>query len=94
MFEYNDYLMISEEIELCKLASEIDMQLMINERIMFDFDKERAMKEIAVLYNLMSKVGDLMNKAMCHNNGEVYDKCEVYIFEIEAQMDTLRKIYM
>ena len=40
IFEFNDYLKIDDEIQLNKLASEIDMKLILNELQMKNFNEE------------------------------------------------------
>lgn len=94
MFDYNDYLKISDEIALNKITSELDMMLIINEFNMKTFDEANSLKKIIELTYMMNKLQDLKNKAMAHNNHSVYDMCEVYMVEVECQMTKLRKIYM
>jgi hypothetical protein len=94
MFDYNDYLNIGDEIALNKIASELDMMLMMNEFNMKTFDEAKSLKKIIELTHMMNKLQDLKNKAMAHNNHGVYDMCEVYMIEVERQMTKLRKIYM
>jgi hypothetical protein len=94
MFDYNDYLNIGDEIVLNKIASELDMMLMMNEFNMKTFDEAKSLEKIIELTYMMNKLQDLKNKAMAHNNHGVYDMCEVYMVEVERQMTKLRKIYM
>lgn len=94
MFDYNDYLNISDEIALNKIASELDMMLIMNELNMKTFDEASSLKKIIELTYMMNKLQDLKNKAMAHNNHSVYDMCEVYMVEVECQMAKLRNIYM
>ena len=94
MFDYNDYLNISDEIALNKIASELDMMLLMNEFNMKTFDEEKSLNKIIELTYMMNKLQDLKNKAMCHNSKYIVDMCEVYMVEVEFQMAKLRKIYM
>lgn len=94
MFDYNDYLNISDEIALNKIASELDMMLLMNEFNMKTFDKTKSLNKVIELTYMMNKLQDLKNKAMAHNSHSVYDMCEVYMVEVEHQMTKLRKIYM
>lgn len=94
MFDKNDYFCISDEIALNKIASELDMMLLMNEFNMKTFDKAKSLNKVIELTYMMNKLQDLKNKAMAHNNHEVYDMCEVYMIEVERHMAKIRKIYM
>lgn len=94
MFDYNDYLNISDEIALNKIASELDMMLLMNEFNMKTFDEAASLKKVIELTYMMNKLQDLKNKAVAHNSKYIVDMCEVYMVEVEFQMAKLRKIYM
>ena len=94
MFDYNDYLKISDEIALNKIASELDMMLLMNEFNMKTFDEAASLKKVIELTYMMNKLQDLKNKAVAHNSKYIVDMCEVYMVEVEFQMAKLRKIYM
>lgn len=94
MFDYNDYLKISDEIALNKIASELDMMLLMNEFNMKTFDEEKSLNKIIELTYMMNKLQDLKNKAVAHNSKYIVDMCEVYMVEVECQMAKIRKIYM
>ena len=94
MFDYNDYLNISDEIALNKIASELDMMLLMNEFNMKSFDEAASLKKVIELTYMMNKLQDLKNKAVAHNSKYIVDMCEVYMVEVEFQMAKLRKIYM
>ena len=92
--DYNDFLRMSEEIEMNKLASAIDMQLILNEKCMKHYDGITGLAKISEFFKMINELQDLKNRAVCHNNHSVADMCEVYIIEIECQMSELRKLYM
>ena len=94
MFDYNDYLKISDEKALNKIASELDMMLLMNEFNMKTFDEAASLKKVIELTYMMNKLQDLKNKAVAHNSKYIVDMCEVYMVEVECQMAKIRKIYM
>ena len=91
---YNDYLQISNEIELSKLASEVETTIMLNDKLMKDYDAPTSFIKMTELLNLIGKLQDLKNKAFAHNSKYVVDMCEVYIVDAEYQMNLLRNKYM
>jgi hypothetical protein len=94
IFEFNDYLKIDDEIQLNKLASEIDMKLILNELQMKNFNEETCFNKMTELYMLYNKLMELNNRAIMHNNHYVSDMCEVYLVETDYQMHELRnKVY-
>ena len=94
MFDYNDYLKIGDELALNKIASELDMMLLMNEFNMKTFDEAASLKKVIELTYMMNKLQDLKNKAVAHNSKYIVDMCEVYMVEVEFQMAKIRKIYM
>jgi hypothetical protein len=94
MENYNDYLMISDEIKLNKLASELDIILTLNEMQMHNYTEDTCMNKMTELYKLFNQLMILKQEAIMHNNYKVYDYCEVYLVEAECQMSALRKLYM
>lgn len=94
MENYNDYLMISDEIKLNKLASELDIILTLNEMQMHNYTEDTCMNKMTELYKLFNQLMILKQEAIMHNNYKVYDYCEVYLVEAECQMCALRKLYM
>lgn len=94
IFEYEDFLRISDEIEMNRLSSKIDMMLIANERNMNDYTKEISFNKTMELMAIISELQDLKNKAVAHNSKYVVDMCEVYIVDAEYQMGLLRKKYM
>lgn len=94
MENYNDYLMISDEIKLNKLASELDIILTFNEMQMHNYTEDTCMNKMTELYKLFNQLMILKQEAIMHNNYKVYDYCEVYLVEAEYQMSELRKLYM
>ena len=94
IFEYEDFLRLSDEIEMNKLSSKVDMTLIINEKNMNNYDKETSFNKTMELMAIVSELQDLKNKAVTHNSKYVIDMCEVYIVDAEYQMSLLRKKYM
>lgn len=94
MENYNDYLKISDEIKLNKLVSEIDIAIAFNDMQMDNYDEETAMKRLTELNKLYQELLILKNEAIMHENYKVYDYCEVYHFDLEYQMNLLRRKYM
>lgn len=94
MENYNEYLMISDEIKLNKLASELDIILTFNEMQMHNYTEDMCMDKMTELYKLFNQLMILKQEAIMHNNHKVYDYCEVYLVEAEYQMSELRKLYM
>ena len=93
MFDYNDYLNISDEIALNKIASELDMMLLMNEFNMKTFDEAASLKKVIELTYMMNKLQDLKNKAVAHNSKYIVDMCEVYIVEADFIIRDLRNRY-
>ena len=93
-FNYEDFLKISDEIELNNITSNLDMILILNERNIQHYDAETSFNKTMELMAIVSDLQDLKNKAVVHNSHSVADMCEVYIIEAEHQMCQLRKIYM
>jgi hypothetical protein len=91
---YNEFLQISDEIELSKLATEVETTIMLNDKFMKDYDATTSYTKTTELLNLIGKLQDLKNKAMIHNAKKVFDMCEVYIVDAEYQMNLLRNKYM
>jgi hypothetical protein len=94
MENYNEYLMISDEIKLNKLASELDIILTFNAMQMHNYTEDIRMDKMTELYKLFNQLMILKQEAIMHNNHKVYDYCEVYLVEAEYQMSELRKLYM
>jgi hypothetical protein len=94
MENYNEYLMISDEIKLNKLASELDIILTFNEMQMHNYTEDTCMNKMTELYKLFNQLMILKQEAIMHNNYKVYDYCEVYLVEAKCQMSELRKLYM
>lgn len=94
MMNYNEFLQIGDEIELSKLATEVETTIMLNEKFMNNYDATTSYTKTTELLNLIGKLQDLKNKAMIHNAQKVFDMCEIYIVDAEYQMNLLRNKYM
>jgi hypothetical protein len=94
MMNFNDFLQICDEIELNKIASEVEMIMLVNHNMIDKYDTEMAQKKTFELMSFVNKLQDLKNKAMIHNAKKVFDMCEVYIVDAEYQMNLLRSKYM
>lgn len=93
MLNYNDFLKASDEIELNKLMSQLDIAMLMNDMLFDDYTPEESGKRMMNLYLLVLKLQELQNLAMMHNSKLVYDKCEICIIDAEEQMDKLRRKY-
>lgn len=93
MLNYNDFLKASDEIELNKLMSQLDIAMLMNDMLFDDYTPEESGKRMMDLYLLVLKLQELQNLAMMHNSKLVYDKCEICIIDAEEQMDKLRRKY-
>jgi hypothetical protein len=91
---YNEFLQISDEIELSKLATEVETAILLNDKFMNNYDATTSYMKMTELLNLIGKLQDLKNKAMIHNDQKVFDMCEIYIVDAEYQMNLLRDQYM
>ena len=85
---------MKDEYELNKLATEVEMTIILNEKLMDNYDATTSYIKMTELLNLIGKLQDLKNKAMIHNATKVFDMCEIYIIDAEYQMDKLRNKYM
>ena len=94
IFDSNDFKIMKDEYELNKLATEVEMTIILNEKLMDNYDATTSYIKMTELLNLISKLQDLKNKAMIHNATKVFDMCEIYIVDAEYQMDKLRNKYM
>lgn len=94
IFNYNDFEIMKDEYELNKLATEVEITIILNEKLMDNYDATTSYRKMTELLNLIGKLQDLKNKAMVHNAKEVFDMCEVYIVDAEYQMNKLRNKYM
>ena len=94
IFDSNDFKIMKDEYELNKLATEVEMTIILNEKLMDNYDATTSYIKMTELLNLISKLQDLKNKAMVHNAKKVFDMCEVYIVDAEYQMNKLRNKYM
>ena len=94
IFDSNDFKIMKDEYELNKLATEVEMTIILNEKLMDNYDATTSYIKMTELLNLIGKLQDLKNKAMIHNATKVFDMCEIYIVDAEYQMDKLRNKYM
>lgn len=94
IFNSNDFEIMKDEYELNKLATEVEMAIIINEKFMNNYDATTSYIKMTELLNLIGKLQDLKNKAVIHNAKKVRDMCEVYIVDAEYQMNKLRNKYM
>ena len=94
IFNYDDFNIMKDEYELNKLATEVEITIIINEKLMHNYDATTSYIKMTELLNLIGKLQDLKNKAMVHNAKKVFDMCEVYIVDAEYQMNKLRNRYM
>ena len=94
IFDSNDFKIMKDEYELNKLATEVEMTIILNEKLMDNYDATTSYIKMTELLNLIGKLQDLKNKAMVHNAKKVFDMCEVYIVDAEYQMNKLRNKYM
>lgn len=94
IFNNNDFEIMKDEYELNKLATEVEMTIILNEKLMDNYDATTSYIKMTELLNLIGKLQDLKNKAMIHNATKVFDMCEIYIVDAEYQMDKLRNKYM
>lgn len=94
IFNSNDFEIMKDEYELNKLATEVEMAIIINEKFMNNYDATTSYIKMTELLNLIGKLQDLKNKAVMHNAKKVRDMCEVYIVDAEYQMNKLRDKYM
>ena len=94
IFNSNDFEIMKDEYELNKLATEVEMSIIINEKFMDNYDATISYIKMTELLNLIGKLQDLKNKAVIHNAKKVRDMCEVYIIDAEYQMNKLRDKYM
>lgn len=94
IFDSNDFEIMKDEYELNKLATEVEMTIILNEKLMDNYDATTSYIKMTELLNLIGKLQDLKNKAMVHNATKVFDMCEIYIVDAEYQMDKLRNKYM
>ena len=93
-FSYEDYLRISDEIKLNKLASQIDITLILNDFQIDNYDMDLCLDKVMELELMYEDVLALESLAAFHKNHEVYDMCEVYRIEIQHQVNRLRKRYI
>ena len=91
-FTYDDYLRISDEINISKLGSKIEMILLLNHLQMENYNEDICRDKIEELKELAFDVLELKAKATFHNSQEVYDKCEVYYADIMFQLRRMREI--
>ena len=94
IFDSNDFEIMKDEYELNKLATEVEMNIIINEKFMDNYDATTSYIKMTELLNLIGKLQDLKNKAMAHNATKVFDMCEIYIVDAEYQMEKFRNKYM
>ena len=94
IFDSNDFKIMKDEYELNKLATEVEMTIILNEKLMDNYDATTSYIKMTELLNLIGKLQDLKNKAMIHNATKVFDMCEIYIVDAEYQMNKLRNKYM
>ena len=94
IFDSNDFEIMKDEYALNKLATEVEMKIILNEKFMDNYDATTSYIKMTELLNLISELQDLKNKAMVHNAIKVFDMCEIYISDAEYQMNKLRNRYM
>lgn len=94
IFNNNDFEIMKDEYKLNKLATEVEMTIILNEKFMDNYDATTSYIKMTELLNLIGKLQDLKNKAVMHNAKKVFDMCEVYIVDAEYQMNKLRDKYM
>lgn len=88
-FKYEDYLRISDEINLNKLGSIVEITLILNHLQMPNYNEDICLDKIEELEELSYKVSELKTRAAFHKNHEVYDKCDVYHVDIMFQLRKL-----
>ena len=88
-FNYDDYLRISDEINLNRLGSIIEITLMLNHSQMCNYNDDICLDKIEELQELLYKISELKTKAAFHMNHEVYDRCDVYHADIMFQLSML-----
>lgn len=94
IFNNNDFEIMKDEYKLNKLATEVEMTIILNEKFMDNYDATTSYIKMTELLNLIGKLQDLKNEAMVHNAKKVFDMCEIYIVDAEYQMNKLRNKYM
>lgn len=90
IFNYNDFEIMKDEYKLNKLATEVEMTIILNEKFMDNYDATTSYIKMTKLLILIGKLQDLKNKAMIHNAKKVFDMCKIYILDAEYQMNKLR----
>lgn len=97
MNNYNEFLELSAEINLeikaNNLYTEADALLASVYYCIDKYDRQTITDKITELYTLNYAFIDLANKCMLNNSYEVFDKCEVYIHEIDFAVKKLRNKY-
>lgn len=88
-FSYEDYLRISDEIDFNKLATKVELTLIINEFQMDKYDEELCRDKLFELNGLVYDVMEMEARAAIHEHHEIYDKCLVYYEDIQWQMNLL-----
>ena len=88
-FTYDDYLRISDEIDFNKVASKVDIALLLNELQMDKYDEDICRDKIYELNQLVYEVMEMEARAAIHKNHEIYDKCLVYYHDLQWQMNVL-----
>lgn len=94
LFDKNDFDKMKDQYQLNKLAIEVETNIILNEKLMDNYDETISYAKMTELLDLMNELQDLRNKAMAHNAQEVFNMCENYIVNIEHQMNKLRNKYM
>jgi hypothetical protein len=86
-FDYDDYLRISDEIDFNKMASKVEITLLMNELQMDKYNADLCRDKLLELNELVYDVMEMEARAAMHKHHEIYDKCLVYYEDIQWQMN-------
>lgn len=90
-FDYDDYLRISDEIDFNKIASKVEITLLMNELQMDKYNEDLCRDKLVELNELVYDVMEMEARAAIHKHHEIYDKCLVYYEDIQWQMNEFVK---
>lgn len=90
-FDYDDYLRISDEIDFNKMASKVEITLLMNELQMDKYNEDLCRDKLVELNELVYDVMEMEARAAIHKHHEIYDKCLVYYEDIQWQMNEFVK---
>lgn len=90
-FDYDDYLRISDEIDFNKMASKVEITLLMNELQMDKYNEDLCRDKLLELNELVYDVMEMEARAAIHKHHEIYDKCLVYYEDIQWQMNEFVK---